>query len=125
MDHAVHSHLILQPLSTLSASSGGSAVASDTRFFVDGEAACRRRWRFHERLLTASDGTEYCASIALGDCDDDGDGDELDVREIVDVGEDLVEECEALNGDDKDEEEETEETDDAVIFKAMLPDKPF
>ena len=30
---------------------------------------------------------EYCASIALGDCDDDGD--ELDVREIVDVGKDL------------------------------------
>ena len=79
--------LRFKPLSTLSASSGGSAVASDTRFFVDGEAACRRRWRFHERLLTASDGTEYCASIALGDCDDDGD--ELDVREIVDVGKDL------------------------------------
>ena len=31
MDHAVHSHLILQPLSTLSASSGGSAAAADTR----------------------------------------------------------------------------------------------
>ena len=99
--------------------SAPSAVAADTRFFVDGEAVSRRSWRFHERLLATSDGTEYCASIALGDCDDDDDGDELDVREIVDVGKELIEECEELEG------EETDEEDDAVIFKEMLPDKPF
>ena len=43
----------------------------------------------------------------------------MDVREIVDVGRELVEECEALEG------EEGEEEEDAVIFEAMLPDKPF
>ena len=68
---------------------------------------------------------ELFYSIALGDCDeDDDDGDELDVREIVDVGKELVEECEALKGEGE-EEETDEEQDDAVIFKAMLPDKPF
>ena len=48
----------------------------------------------------------------------------MDVREIVDVGKELVEECEALKGEGE-EEETDEEQDDAVIFKAMLPDKPF
>ena len=45
----------------------------------------------------------------------------MDVREIVDVGRELVEECEALEG----EQEEREEEEDAVIYEAMLPDKPF
>ena len=62
-------------------------------------------------------------SIALGNCDDD-DGDELDLREIVDVGKELIEECDALKGD-VEEGETDDEQDDAVIFEAMLPDKPF
>ena len=46
----------------------------------------------------------------------------MDVREIVNVGRELVEECEALEGEEK---EEGKEEEDAVIFEAMLPDKPF
>ena len=44
------------------------------------------------------------------------------MREIVDVGRELVEECEALEGED---EEKGGGGEDAVIFEAMLPDKPF
>ena len=48
------------------------------------------------------------------------------MREIVDVGKELTEECEELDDKEGEGEEETdEEQDDAVIFEAMLPDKPF
>ena len=94
-----------------------SAVAADTEFYVDGEAASPQQWHFHERLLATSDGSEYCASIAFKGCDD---GEELAVREIVDIEKELIKECE----EPMEEEEETGE-DDAAIFRAMVAKKPF
>ena len=95
-----------------------SAVAADTEFYVDGAAASPRQWHFHERLLTTADGSEYCASIAFKGRDG---GEELRVREIVDVEKELIRECE----EPMEEEEEENGEDDAAIFRAMLAKKPF
>ena len=55
---------MFQPLSTLSMTAT-AATAGDTAFFIDGDAAPRRRWRFLERILASSDGSEYCARDAF------------------------------------------------------------